>query len=122
HPVSEYRLMGWRTYYYGMKGTGFWNYADVGRLNENLITSNAQNLERDYAVIYISPKGDIVSSRRWEAFKLGIEDYQLLLCHENIFGRKATLKLIKNLVSLDEDNPQIDLIRNQLISNIFPDE
>lgn len=95
-PIKDYRLMAWRAFYYDISGVGFWNYADNGK-SDNPLTRNHSDIDRDYAVIYTDSNGKIITSRRWEAFKLGIEDYQLLVDHGKKFGIEATKKKIRKI-------------------------
>src|SRR5699024_6100229 len=71
-----YRLLAWKAFLYDVKGIGFWNYA--ANKMKTYITTPVYSSKRDYTAIYNNPDGGILSSRRWEAFKLGMEDYKVL--------------------------------------------
>ena len=85
-PYSYYRLMPWRAFKRGQTGAGFWVYHD-GLNYKNLAVPWDDTLKPRgyYGVVYgaqTSPLGklteNIVSSRRWEAWREGVEDYQYL--------------------------------------------
>jgi len=85
-PYSYYRLMPWRAFKRGQTGAGFWVYHD-GLNYKNVAVPWDDTLKPRgyYGVIYgaqTSPLGklteNIVSSRRWEAWREGVEDYQYL--------------------------------------------
>ncbi|ULA63026.1 MAG: conserved exported protein of unknown function [Nitrospira sp.] len=73
-PLHDFRLLAWWAWYYGAKGIGFWSYSDT---SGSSAWDDLDSRRPDWAVVYESPDG-IVSSRRWEAFREGLEDYALL--------------------------------------------
>lgn len=75
-PFLKYRLMAWRAFEYGATGIGFWAYADTG--SSGTAWNDSDGNRPDYAVIY-EAKNSILSSKRWEAWREGVEDYELLL-------------------------------------------
>ncbi len=105
-PYSFYRLMSWTAFANGYTGIGFWNYADEG-VNKtlNFLTDPLTYPTNSYSVIYNGPGKKIISTRRWEAFKLGIEDYNLLQTYANLVGAEKAKALAK------------DVIQNPLIEN-----
>lgn len=105
-PYRFYRLMSWTAFANGDTGIGFWNYADEG-INKNLnyLTDPLIYPSNSYSVIYDGPAKEIISTRRWEAFKLGIEDYSLL----QAYARRIGPNKAKSLAS--------DVIQNPLIEN-----
>jgi hypothetical protein len=117
-PYTAYRLMAWRAFANGLTGIGFWSYADVGKaaLNFDVPLQNLDAREDDYSVVYRGFGKTIISSRRWEAFKLGIEDYQLLM----FYAKKKGVVEAKKLASIVVDNPNnfayADSIRNRIIN------
>lgn len=74
-PHSFYRLQAWRAFRHGVTGIGFWAYADTGTYGT--AWDDFDGTRPDYAVIYEGEEG-IVSSKRWEAWREGAEDYGLL--------------------------------------------
>ncbi len=82
HPYSYYRLMPWRSFKRGQKGAGFWVYYPA---NKAIPWNDTLEAFGDYGVVYASgtsPFGrvdeSITPSRRWEAWREGVEDYQYL--------------------------------------------
>jgi hypothetical protein len=73
-PLHDFRLLAWWAWHYGARGIGFWSYSDT---NGSSAWDDLDSRRPDWAVVYESPDG-IVSSRRWEAFREGLEDYALL--------------------------------------------
>jgi len=74
-PLRGYRLQPWRAYRAGATGVGFWAYADTGAAGS--AWNDLDGNRPDFSVIY-EGSGDIVSSKRWEAWREGVEDYRLL--------------------------------------------
>jgi|CXWL01.1.fsa_nt_gi hypothetical protein len=74
-PLHDFRLLAWWAWHYGAKGIGFWSYSDT---NGSSAWDDLDSRRPDWAVVYESPDG-IISSRRWEAFREGLEDYALLV-------------------------------------------
>ena len=73
-PWVDYRLLSWRAWTAGAKGVGFWSYSDTSGTSA---WDDFDGRRPDFAVVYEGPNGPI-SSRRWEAFRKGLEDFQLL--------------------------------------------
>lgn len=73
-PLHDYRLLAWWAWHYRASGIGFWSYSDT---NGSSAWDDIDGPRPDWAVVYESDKG-VVSSRRWEAFREGLEDYALL--------------------------------------------
>jgi len=98
-PYSYYRLMPWRAFKRGQVGVGFWNYVDY---NKKTSWDDTDRPDGYYGVIYgsciqssIDTQGEyIVPSRRWEAWREGIEDYQYLY------------ELQKAIKSIRKNNPK----------------
>jgi len=70
-PLGYYRGQAWLAWHHGLTGIGFWSYC----------TSSADPWYRpratlDYLLIYQG--NGVVSSKRWEAVRDGIEDYSML--------------------------------------------
>lgn len=98
-PYSFYRLMSWTAFTKGYTGIGFWNYADEG-INKslNFFTDALIYPTNSYSVIYDGPGKEIISTRRWEAFKLGIEDYSLLRAYANQVGAEKAKALAMDVI------------------------
>jgi hypothetical protein len=69
-----YRKLAWDADRYGARGFGVWSFSDTGGTSA---WSDLDGVRPDWALVYESP-GGVISSRRWEAFKAGIQDYQQL--------------------------------------------
>ncbi|HEX72073.1 MAG TPA: DUF4091 domain-containing protein, partial [Candidatus Hydrogenedentes bacterium] len=70
-PLGYYRAQAWLAWHHGMTGIGFWSYC----------TSQDDpwfrpTLRHDYLMVY--PGRGVVSSKRWEAVRDGVEDYTML--------------------------------------------
>lgn len=73
-PLHDYRMLAWWAWHYGASGVGFWSYSDTGGSSA---WNDIDGRRPDWSVVYETPDG-VVSSRRWEAFREGLEDYRLL--------------------------------------------
>ncbi len=73
-PLVYYRWPAWRAWLVGASGVGVWSYGDT---QKSSAWDDFDGLRGDWAMVYESEEGP-VSSRRWEAFREGIEDLQLL--------------------------------------------
>ena len=103
-PYSFYRMMGWEAFANDISGVGFWNYADEGPdKQKNLISDFFRGPSSSYSVIYDGPGQEIVSSRRWEAFSLGIQDYSILRLYANKFGSEKAKRFAAKVISNTEN-------------------
>jgi hypothetical protein len=82
HPYSYYRLIPWKAFKDELTGVGFWVYADPYDTVPWDDTARAMGY---YGVVYggsespVNTGGEIIiPSRRWEAWREGIEDYVYL--------------------------------------------
>ncbi|NPV04872.1 MAG: hypothetical protein HPY67_09085 [Syntrophaceae bacterium] len=75
-PWYYYRLLAWRAWSAGASGIGFWSYSDTSGTSA---WDDLDGRRPDWAVVYEGVNGAAspVSSRRWEAFREGVEDYTL---------------------------------------------
>jgi virulence-associated protein VapD len=119
-PYKFYRLMAWHAFSKGYTGIGFWNYADDGKGKRlNLINDSYHSHSRHFSVIYDGPDKTIISTRRWEAFSLGIEDYQILHLYAKRFGTKKAKKMVKMVLDQPNNLTLADKIRNKMIDKLF---
>ena len=109
-PYGYYRMMSWKAFLRGYTGVGFWAYADIG---EN--GSAWQANERDFAVIYEGKAGSIISSRRWEAWRMGIEDYELLSMYARAKGERAAKELAASVYDHQDDTSLADKARRSIL-------
>jgi hypothetical protein len=113
-PYSHYRLMAWKAFLNDYNGIGFWAYA--GDPKTKLVKDPFINSEADYSVIYNGPANSIISSRRWEAFSLGIEDYQVLYLYSKKFGLEKAKALAKDVVDNASDLYLVNKIKGNMIT------
>jgi outer membrane protein assembly factor BamB len=85
-PLGYYRAQAWLAWRHQMTGIGFWSYC----------TSQddpwfVPKLRYDYLLVY--PGNGVVSSKRWEAVRDGIEDYGMLaLLSQRLKANNASAK------------------------------
>jgi hypothetical protein len=70
-PLGFYRMQAWVAFRHGMQGAGYW----VHSYDPYWFTPPGQSSE--YGAVYMTD-GHPIASRRWEATRDGIEDYELL--------------------------------------------
>jgi hypothetical protein len=58
----------------------------------------------------------IISSRRWEAFKQGIEDYELLMMYERKVGKKSGYGTLYKSSFKSADETLADQVKNTIIN------
>ncbi|MCD6597733.1 MAG: PQQ-binding-like beta-propeller repeat protein, partial [Bacteroidales bacterium] len=99
-PIGYYRSQAWLVWHHALTGMGFWSYstssADPWFVPEGTL---------DYLLVY-QGKG-VVSSKRWEAIRDGIEDYGILneLKHAaNLSKDNSDLKLLEEVHTLLKDD------------------
>jgi hypothetical protein len=113
-PFYNYRLLGWLAWKYGAKGVGFWSYSDTSGSSAWI---DVDGQRPDWAVVYETKHG-IVSSRRWEAFREGVEDYKLL----SAFDRAKVEQIMQRLGKADFDQWQstdLNKVRRELLDQLF---
>lgn len=117
-PYSDYRLMAWKAFYYNLKGIGFWNYASFLEREENKASSLYLNGNKDYSVIYTN-KENITTSRRWEAFSKGIEDYKILNFYARKYGYNKTKKMVEKVLKSDLNVELADLTIQKMLQSFL---
>ena len=118
-PYSYYRLMSWKAFSLGLKGVGFWAYADAGKGdNAGSAWDDFDGRRADYAVIYEGDGNSIISSRRWEAWRIGIEDYELLLMYAKAQGSKSAKALAEIVLDHPEDTKKADEVRRKILIDL----
>lgn len=113
-PYSYYRLLAWKAFYRNFKGIGFWAYADAS----GSVWDDFDGQYPDYAVIYDGEGDTIVSSRRWEAWRMGLEDYELLTMYARKRGESAAKALAKGVLDKPDDTTRADLVRRQILDEL----
>lgn len=116
-PYGYYRLQPWWAFKYGLSGVGFWVYVDpVARQTSWDDTQTAMGY---YGVVYgkaASPQNTssepIIPSRRWGAWREGVEDYVYLKQLEEVIMQLSNKEmsnkkqLIKQQVNKVLGNPR----------------
>lgn len=74
-PLYDFRLLNWGTWLVNGSGSGFWVYTEVDSNNSNWTDFDGRR--PDSSIIYETPE-ELVPSKRWEAFREGVEDYEYL--------------------------------------------
>lgn len=69
-PMSRYRLMGWKAWHRKLQGCTYWNL--FGRFGSEW--DDFDGKYPDPGTVYWGRDG-LITSRRWEAFREGLEDY-----------------------------------------------
>jgi outer membrane protein assembly factor BamB len=70
-PLAYYRAQAWHAWHHGLTGIGFWTYCTTS--DDPWFAPRDNN---EYTLVY--PGNGVVSSKRWEAVRDGIEDYAML--------------------------------------------
>jgi hypothetical protein len=113
-PLHDYRMLAWWAWQHGANGVGFWSYSDTGGSSAWV---DIDGRRPDWAVVYESEQG-IISSRRWEAFREGLEDYALLAAHSEDQIQKALSET--SSVELDRwHSNDIEVVRRILLRASF---
>lgn len=68
-------------------------------------------------MIYDGVGQSIVSSRRWEAWRMGIEDYELLKMYAVKKGSVAAKAMAKTVLDHPEDTSKADQMRQTILLN-----
>ncbi|NLU92231.1 glycoside hydrolase domain-containing protein [Chitinophaga sp. Ak27] len=117
-PYGYYRLMAWKAYASGITGIGFWQYADVGHeANATSVWDDFDGKSADFAVIY-DDGNKVLSSRRWEAFKAGVEDYMLLSAYARKAGQQAAMDLCRNVLANEGQAQAAEDARKKMIKTL----
>jgi len=104
----EYRKQLWHTLNYGYEGTGFWAYGSIS----GSAWDDFDGGYGDYGVIYEHEDGPI-TSRRWEAWREGVEDYMLMR-----LAQEQGLDLTDDLAELLEDPDRIGELRQKWLDRL----
>jgi hypothetical protein len=116
-PYRFYRLMSWTAFVNGYTGIGFWNYADEGiNKKPNFVTDPLIYPSNSCSVVYDGPGKEIISTRRWEAFKLGIEDYSLLQAYARQVGPAKAKALANDVIQNPLIEDKADSVRKIIIT------
>lgn len=118
-PYGYYRLKAWKAFVRGYRGVGFWAYADTGYgVNSGSAWDDFDGTNPDYAVIYEGEGDAVIASRRWEAWRMGLEDYELLSMYARAKGEAAAQGLARRVIAEPADTVQADLARRQMLQEL----
>lgn len=115
---AYYRLMPWRAVSKAMEGVGFWSYSDFG--GGDFWNDKAGRGRYSYSPIYKDSEASIRSSRRWEAWRAGLEDAALLRMLAKKNQRYSAANMAKQVIaerlgsSSDADGTRAIVIRELL--------
>lgn len=115
-PLGFYRTHAWKAFKVGATGIGFWAYADTGPAGT--AWNDIDGTRPDYSVIY---EGDnsIITSKRWEAWREGIEDYELLVQAKrkirNNDEKAAFERMVDEIIQLQGDYQKLKLTRRWML-------
>lgn len=91
-PNEFYRAQSWKAFELGLTGVGFWAYGDTGPVGQ--AWDDFDGKRPDYAVVYEGNKKPI-SSKRWKAWKLGVEEFTLLRTYRNEIESEKIVDIVK---------------------------
>jgi len=140
-PYGYYRLQMWRAFARGDRGCGFWTYTDPGQGNGNA-WDDFRGMDGMFGVVYGSegkPDGldlsgeAIVPSRRWEAWREGVEDYEYLVTLRDAISaarsagkwdeadaaRLVLDRVVKNVLENPLDESRIEPARSEITKTIL---
>ncbi len=90
-PLGYYRAQAWLDWYHGLTGIGFWSYC-TSQYDPWYTPVGGS----DYLLIY---QGEgVISSKRWEAVRDGIEDYSMLMQLKNLLDKAKDRKDIADTI------------------------
>ncbi len=117
HPLGFYRIQAWKAVQAEVTGIGFWSYADTG--SSGTAWNDRDGTRPDYSVIY-EGSNSIISSKRWEAWLEGVEDYELLhLAKGKLQGKSETSQywqLIKSVIERPTDYQHLESTRSWMLT------
>lgn len=118
-PYTSYRLVAWEAFYKGYGGIGFWNYADLSKTADNKTSSwdDFDGKYADFSAIY-DANSKILNSRRWEAFKVGLEDYYVLQLFAKKYGNDQAKAYCNKVLSSVKNTAAADVARNEMLSKL----
>ncbi len=94
-PLGYYRGQAWLAWHRGLSGIGFWSYC-TSRYDPWYVPLGGA----DYLLIY---QGDgVVTSKRWEAIRDGIEDYSMLMLLKEAIEKSKNDKNLQGVVKSAE--------------------
>ncbi len=129
-PYGDYRLQPWRAWSAGDTGCAFWTYA-IGRQKQTCNGWDDFTCGRGrWSVVYdgadapVDAQGEpFIPSRRWEAWREGVEDYEYLHTLDSLIRRardvQLPLDLWKKAESLLEDSVAEVLANEDNVDRVY---
>jgi len=102
---QAYRDRAWQSFLHGYEGCGFWSYGDITASAWDDFDGSGRT---DYGVIYESDQGP-VTSRRWEAWRDGVEDYMLM----RIMEERGVQNVKADVAELVQHPSSISILRRK---------
>lgn len=115
-PYTYFRLMAWEAFANGYKGIGFWNYSTNDK--DYPVDRLLLNPATDYSVIYTGEGDRIISTRRWEAFRLGIEDSDILMAYSKKYGIQKAKEIAQEVLANPSDLNRADFYRTKMLREL----
>lgn len=112
---NYYRRQAWDAFIGDYGGFGFWAYSDIGSVGS--AWDDFDGRRPDYAVIY-SIDNTIVSSKRWEGWRVGVEEYSLLQQYAKKTSIDKAHWIAKQALQYKDIGEGMTKIRNQIIHEI----
>ncbi|MDP2334868.1 MAG: T9SS type A sorting domain-containing protein [Bacteroidota bacterium] len=113
---SYFRMQPWYAFQMGATGSCFWNYSDSRGNPWNEYTTP---FIKSFAMVYLDDNGP-VSTRHWEAFREGIEDYEYLKMLNATLSKNIVANTLTNLEAVTLRN--LDMGWSAKNPGIFADE
>jgi hypothetical protein len=120
-PYSYYRLMPWRAFKQGQTGAGFWIYYYGLNFETGAVPWDDTLRPQGFSCVVYGRAGssvprlveNIVPSRRWEAWREGVEDYQYLYELQQEINRIRQ----KDPVTANKAQENLDNLVNRVLNN-----
>lgn len=113
-----YRLLPWLAVANSMSGVGFWSYSDFGGVSEGWDDIQGER-GYNYSPVYVDNKKNLISSRRWEAWRVGLEDAALLRALDDRDGRAGAQERAMKVLSAPEgSDSDADTVRQALLREL----
>ncbi|WP_156811153.1 hypothetical protein [Cupriavidus sp. USMAHM13] len=95
---TYYRMLPWRAVAKSMSGVGFWSYSDFGAVGD--VWNDRSDGGYNYSPIYIDKAERLLSSRRWEAWRSGLEDAAFLRALDQKRAKHVSNEIAKSVIGV----------------------
>lgn len=114
-----YRLLPWAAVDNGAMGVGFWSYSAFADSDSRGLNDHP-GASINYSPIYLNENGSLMSSRRWEAWRAGLEDAALVRLLAKMKGSTATARYVHEVLnSVPSSQTGADVIRQRIIKDLL---